>query len=132
TPLPKKLGVDAETRLLVDGAPSGFDLGGRPVRAGPIDVALVFVRSRGELTRKFDRVASRVTAAGAVWVCWPKKASKVETDMTENVAREVVLPTGFVDVKVCAVDAVWSGLKFVRRRENRVRSPSSPGARTRP
>jgi hypothetical protein len=74
-----------------------------------------FVRRRAELERAFPRVSHLLTDGGALWISWPKKAAKVATDLTENVVREVGLESGLVDVKVCAVDEVWSGLKFVRR-----------------
>ena len=80
---------------------------------------MLFVKSRAELVRGFKREGPRLVANGMLWVAWPKKASGVKTDMTEDVIREVVLPTGWVDVKVCAVDDVWSGLKIVRRKETR-------------
>ncbi len=90
--------------------------------AGPdagVDLAVVFVTSRRELARRFPQVATRLPPAGALWVAWPKRASGVATDLTEDVLREVCLPLGWVDTKVCAVTDVWSGLKFVLRKENR-------------
>jgi hypothetical protein len=78
-----------------------------------------FARRRTELETAFPRLAKALADDGALWISWPKKASGVETDVTEDVLREVGLPLGLVDVKVCAVDHVWSGLKFVRRKENR-------------
>ena len=78
-----------------------------------------FARRRDDLETAFPRLARALADDGTLWISWPKKASRVETDLTEDVLREVGLPLGLVDVKVCAVDAVWSGLKFVRRKENR-------------
>jgi alkylation response protein AidB-like acyl-CoA dehydrogenase len=78
-----------------------------------------FARRRAELETAFPRLARALADDGILWISWPKKASGVETDLTEDVLRELGLPLGLVDVKVCAVDDVWSGLKFVRRKENR-------------
>src|SRR5882724_8480619 len=78
-----------------------------------------FARRRDDLETAFPRLAKALADDGTLWIYWPKKASRVETDLTEDVLREVGLPLGLVDVKVCAVDDVWSGLKFVRRKENR-------------
>ncbi len=128
TPLYRKLGIDDEARVALLGAPDGFDeeLGPLPPgvtvlrRLGPdLDVALLFVTERRELERRFSRVAAAIKPAGGFWVAWPKRSSKVATDLTEDVLREVGLPQGLVDNKVCAVTDVWSGLRFVWRRENR-------------
>jgi hypothetical protein len=78
-----------------------------------------FARRRGDLETAFPRLAKALADDGTLWISWPKKASGVATDLTEDVLREIGLPLGLVDVKVCAVDDVWSGLKFVRRKENR-------------
>src|SRR5262245_38223799 len=111
TPLPKKLGIKPEARLAIVGAPDGFDrtLGELPERVevrsrvrGPLAVTIFFTVSVAELTRRFDKLAAAIDPAGALWVAWPKKASGVETDMTENVVREVALPKGLVDNKVAA------------------------------
>lgn len=104
------------------GAPDGFDLGApHHTRAGssPYDVVLVFCPDVATLRRRFGPALERTPAAGAVWVAWPKKSSGVPTDLTENVIRDELLPLGVVDVKVCAVSDVWSGLKLVRRLANR-------------
>ena len=82
-------------------------------------MAMLFTKSRSELTRRLDTLGRMVYPDGAVWVCWPKRASKVPTDMTEDVVRAVALPKGLVDVKVCAIDATWSALKVVWRKELR-------------
>ena len=93
-----------------------------PVRGlkgkAPVDVAVVFVTKRAELVKRFAQAAGRVSevAGAGVWVAWPKKASGVATDITEDVIREVCLPSGLVDNKVCAIDETWSGLRMVRRR----------------
>jgi hypothetical protein len=82
-------------------------------------LAVMFTTSRAELAQRWVQVTRSVGPTGVVWVAWPKKASGVRTDVTENVVREVVLPTGWVDVKVAAIDEVWSGLKCVLRIERR-------------
>lgn len=129
TPLPKKLGIKPGHALLFLGAPAGFEttLGALPVgvaparRAGkgPYDVILFFTKSRSDFEREVARLQKVMAPACGLWTCWPKKASKVPTDMTEDVIREVALPTGLVDNKVCAIDEVWSGLRLVIRVENR-------------
>jgi hypothetical protein len=125
TPLPRKLGFKEGTRAAFVGAPEGFDelLGELPdgvtVRRrlqGPVDLVVFFTDARRELERRLAALRAAIEPDGAVWVCWPKRASGVPTDLTEGVVREVVLPTGLVDVKVVAVDATWSGLKVVVRR----------------
>lgn len=84
-----------------------------------VDLAMLFAQSSAALSKEFKTVAKRLTPAGMLWVSWPKKSSGVATDLNENVVREIGLSAGLVDVKVCAVTDVWSGLKFVRRRKDR-------------
>ena len=122
-PLVTKLGIKPGHRIALVSAPTGFRLDGLPedVRnlgqsARELDVVMLFVKSRAELARGFTRETARLADGGMLWVAWPKKASGVKTDVTEDVVREVVLPAGWVDVKVCAVDETWSGLKILRRR----------------
>jgi hypothetical protein len=128
TPLPKKLGVKEGARVAWLGAPSQFDelLGELPdgVRVGRrlgrgLDVLVQFATSRAELRERLPKLYEAVFPAGAAWVSWPKKASGVATDITEDTIREDALPLGLVDVKVCAVDETWSGLKLVVRKELR-------------
>lgn len=128
TPLARKLGVTEGSRLALLGAPEGFDDQLAPLPDGvtvlrrlavDLDVAVLFVTERRELERRFAAVAKAVFPAGGFWVAWPKRASKVPTDLTEDVLREVALPRGLVDNKVCAVTDVWSGLRLVWRKENR-------------
>ena len=128
TPLAKKLGFKPAMRALYVNAPDGFDdlLGELPggvrvlARAAPdLDLAVLFVTERRELERRLPGLHAKLASNGMVWVAWPKRASRVPTDMTEDVVREVALPRGLVDVKVCAIDATWSGLKLVIRRELR-------------
>jgi hypothetical protein len=111
------------------GAPHGFDalVGELPdgvrllARPAPgLDLAIVFVVARAELERHLGGLHAKLAQDGMIWVAWPKRASKVPTDMTEDVVRDVALPRGLVDVKVCAIDETWSGLKFVRRLADRV------------
>lgn len=83
------------------------------------DVTVFFTTERAELERRIDALGQAIFPSGALWISWPKKASKVPTDVTEDVVRDVVLPLGLVDVKVCAIDDIWSGLKIVWRKENR-------------
>jgi hypothetical protein len=129
TPLPQKLGIRAGTRLALVAAPDGFAEGTlqplpdevelRAGARGPLDVIVFFTKRRAELERRFDRLAAALDPAGALWIAWPKRSSGVATDLTEDILREVGLPRGLVDNKVCAIDDVWSGLRFVIRKENR-------------
>jgi hypothetical protein len=128
TPLPKKLGIKEGTLLATLHAPDQFDvtLGRLPpeaewrpqVRPG-LDVVIGFYTSRVTLVREWPRLTAAVEPHGTVWIAWPKKSSKVSTDITEDVLRELLLPTGWVDNKVCAIDDTWSGLRFALRRELR-------------
>ena len=125
TPLAKKLGIKPGSTILLDGAPENYPSKGATVAralSDRVDIVHVFTRSAGDLSSKLRRFRHRIRPDATVWVSWPKKSSKVPTDITEDVIREVALPLGFVDVKVCAVDEVWSGLKLVIRRELRERS----------
>jgi hypothetical protein len=128
TPLPKKLGIKAGTLFATVHAPDRFDivLGSLPAEAERqtrlsrgLDVVIGFYTSRAALGAEWSQLTNAVTPAGTVWVAWPKKASKVATDITEDVVRELLLPTGWVDNKVCAIDDTWSGLRFALRRELR-------------
>jgi hypothetical protein len=127
TPLPRKLGFKAGMTAVFLDAPEHLDallgeLEGVSVKRslrGHADLVMCFVTRRRALERRAARLRQAIAPDGMVWVCWPKKASKVETDMTEDVVREVLLPTGLVDNKVAAVDETWSGLKLVVRVELR-------------
>ena len=128
TPLARKLGITEGSRVALLGAPEGFDDELAPMPEGVtvlrrlgagVDVAVLFVTERRDLERRFPAVAKAIFPAGGFWVVWPKRASKVPTDLTEDVLREVALPQGLVDNKVCAVTDVWSGLRLVWRKENR-------------
>jgi len=128
TPLAKKLSLKDGMRVWWDGMPEsvadeiaaeGLELQLLKSPAAPIDAAHAFVTARSELKAKLKKLLPLLDRAGFIWVSWPKKASKVATDITEDSIREVALPMQLVDVKVCAVDATWSGLKLVIRREHR-------------
>ena len=128
TPLARKLGIAAGSRVVVVHAPEGYPDWLAPLPEGvrfdakvstAVDVVHLFVDRRAELKAQLDNLRTRIAPAAAVWVSWPKKTAKVPTDITEDTIRELALPLGFVDVKVCAVSAVWSGLKLVIRKELR-------------
>jgi hypothetical protein len=126
TPLAKKLGIKPDAVVALLGAPSGFErtLDGLPTgvrfttrAAGAPDLIVWFTTSRQLLDRRMADVARLIAEGRGLWVAWPKKASGVKTDLTENLIRDVGLAEGLVDYKVCAIDATWSGLKFARRRK---------------
>jgi hypothetical protein len=127
TPLPQKLGVRAGSRLLLVSAPAGFELAPLPPdvtvrnRSGGerFDVILLFCLRARTLTARFEPLIASLTTAGALWACWPKKSSGIVSDLNENAVRDHGLDVGLVDVKVAAIDATWSGLKFVRRLADR-------------
>ncbi len=126
TPLVKKLGIKPADRAVWLDAPEHFEelLGehGADVKAslrGGADVVVCFVTERRVLAKRVETLKRAIAPDGMVWIGWPKKSSGVQTDITEDVIRDVVLPTGLVDVKVCAIDETWSGLKLVVRRELR-------------
>ena len=128
TPLARKLGIRADSVVVLLGAPDGFEdllddlpdgVRFRRRARGRFGLALTFQTERATLERRLAALLAALDQDGAIWVAWPKKASKVPTDITEDTVREVVLPIGLVDVKVCAIDDVWSGLKVVRRKELR-------------
>jgi hypothetical protein len=128
TPLAKKLSLKDGMRVWRDGMPAsvaeeiaveGLQLQLLKSPEAPIDAAHVFVTKRAELEVKLRHLLPQLDRAGFLWVSWPKKASKVSTDITEDTIREVGLPMGLVDVKVCAINDIWSGLKLVIRKERR-------------
>ena len=130
TPLPQKLGIKPRSHVALVNAPAGFSrtLGALPTDARvesirvdgqPHDVIVLFCANRRALERSFKAAARRLEPAGGLWVSWPKKASGVATDLTEDVVRAVGLAAGLVDNKVCAIDATWSGLRFVYRKKDR-------------
>lgn len=128
TPLVKKLGMKAGFRVRTKNAPADYLSMVEPLPEGvkvsaglkaPFDMVHYFTKSRSELAQHLPAFLGSIQQAGMIWVSWPKRASGVQSDVTEDVIRDVALPLGLVDIKVCAVDDVWSGLKLVIRRENR-------------
>lgn len=126
--LPDKLGIKPNTRIALLNAPRGYAITLRPLPAGlRVTASLrgsfpfiqLFTTSRRDLERCFPALFRALAQDGALWISWPKKSSGVDTDLTEDVIRAVALAGGLVDVKVCAVDDVWSGLKLVRRLKDR-------------
>jgi CheY-like chemotaxis protein len=116
TPLPRKLGVRADTSVLLIGAPEGFEAALGPVRsAQPADVVMLFVRSHADLDAAFQAAERAVAAGGSLWISWPKRASGVTSDLTQPSVRAYGLARGLVDFKVAALDEVWTGLRFARR-----------------
>jgi hypothetical protein len=123
-PLVDKLGIKPGARVALVGAPEGFAATLAPLPDGVrlttrlskgVDVAVMFTTSRARLENRWDALTTAVGPGGAVWVAWPKRASGVPTDMTDHVVRAVVLPTGWVDVKVVAIDDTWTGVRCVLR-----------------
>ncbi len=136
TPLPRKLGVKEGMRVALVDAPAGAEelLAGLPPgaavdRGGPAgaDVIVLFTAERARLAAALEPLGAAIFPDRALWIAWPKKAAKVPTDVTEDVVRELALPRGLVDVKVCAIDATWSGLRLVWRTELRA-APGPPPA----
>jgi len=128
TPLPQKLGIKEGHRVAVVGAPPGFALGALPggthlqrnlAGKAALDVLVVFVTRRADLIARIATCRPRMQPAAGLWIAWPKRASGMATDITEDTVRDVALPTGLVDNKVCAIDDTWSGLRLVIRKELR-------------
>jgi hypothetical protein len=128
TPLPKKLGIGAGSRVTFVSAPADFIDSLQPppigvnilgLEDGPFDVLVLFCRDRKALEAGFGPACLALKARGGLWVAWPKKSSGVATDLTEDLVRNFGLATGLVDNKVCAISEVWSGLRFVVRLEDR-------------
>jgi hypothetical protein len=133
TPLLKKLGIKAGTRVLLLNAPAGYLALLGPLPAGvtllaapesALDFIQLFSRESAELADWFPRLKAALASAGVLWISWPKRAARIPTDLSENLIRDMGLRQGLVDVKVCAVDESWSGLKFVYRLQDRV-APSA-------
>ncbi len=130
TPLAQKLGLKDGDVVTIVNEPDGFrsllDVGNDEVTfkqslRAPLDMVIVFLVAAAEMRKRRDLIATAIFPDGAIWVAWPKKASKVPTDITEDTVREVFLPHGLVDNKVCAIDETWSGLRVVWRKERRKR-----------
>lgn len=129
--LVEKLGIKEGHRLAIVEPPPGFYAtlgsladGVRPVRSSSqgIDVIILFAREADGLSRSIAKIKRSLAVSGMLWVCWPKKASAIACDLDENIVRGVGLAAGLVDVKICAVDATWSGLKFVYRLRDRAKA----------
>lgn len=114
TPLANKLGIKDSSRVLAIAAPKGYAFA--TVTKGPADIVHLFVTTLAELDKQLPRARKAMTSDGAIWVSWYKKAAKIPTDVAEDLIRKRALATDLVDVKVCAVDAQWSGLKLVVRK----------------
>ena len=126
TPLVKKLGIKPDTRIQFVSAPKKFAAlvgpipeGARVQRDGTLDFAILFVTELADLMKQFPVLRDRLEMNGMLWVAWPKRTSGVKTDLKEGVVRDYGLRAGLVDVKICAIDDTWSGLKFVRRLKDR-------------
>jgi hypothetical protein len=128
TPLARKLGIKSSTKLFVSGGPGNYLQLVSPLPEGvqllrrlgsETDIVHIFVTERARLVEALGSTLAKMKPDGAIWVSWPKKASRMETDITEDTIREVALPMGLVDIKVCAVDETWAGLKLVLRKEKR-------------
>ena len=139
TPLAQKLGMKPGHRILLEGAPPNYAEMVAPLPKGvrfiekpgePVDLIHFFTTRAAVLAKKLPACRKRIAADGAIWVSWPKKTSKVPTDVTEDVVRREALRGELVDIKVCAVDEIWSGLKLVVRLKNR-RKKIASGLRTR-
>lgn len=121
TPLPTKLGIKDDSSVGIFDAPEGFAgrLGVEPKRRGQLDVILFFATRKGELIRQFTPLARRLTPAGGLWIAWPKKVAKADTDLDFEVVQEIGLRAGLVDVKSASIDETWQALRFVVRRADR-------------
>jgi hypothetical protein len=128
TPLPKKLGIKEGARIAFVNAPKGFQdyLGTLPEHVQivtrltkPLDLALLFVTAERALARDFAKLSEKLASNGMIWIAWPKKSSGVATDLTFERVQRIGLDAGLVDVKICAIDETWSGLKFVIRLRDR-------------
>jgi hypothetical protein len=138
TPLPKKLGLKAQFRVAFFQLPGDVKtelkaalsdcllVKDRKDVSDRLDFAMIFTKSQADMKEQFSKFARRLAPAGMLWVSWPKKASGVVTDLTENDVIRIGLTAGLVDVKVCAVNEIWSGLKFVIRVQDRVKVPRVP------
>jgi hypothetical protein len=129
TPLPKKLGIKETFRVILLDLPADVKAELKSalatchiVKNGPVDFAMLFVKRAIELKQQFPRLSKQLTPSGMLWVSWPKKTSGLASDLDENDVRRIGLEAGLVDVKVCAVNEIWSGLKFVIRLKDRAKS----------
>jgi hypothetical protein len=123
TPLLTKLGIKSDSRVVVVNEPAGFEgfarINTSNALRGKFDVLVFFATSRAEFEKRLPALRKAMNPAAGLWIAFPKKASGVATDMTDHVIREVALPTGLVDNKVCAIDLTWTGVRLVIRKELR-------------
>lgn len=128
TPLTKKLGIKKGYKIYTKNAPENYEELLHPLPenvsfskrlSNSLDMVHIFTQSKTELSSELTKLRLWIKQAGMIWVSWPKKSSHVPSDVTEDVVRELALPLGLVDIKVCAVNEIWSGLKLVIRKENR-------------
>ena len=128
TPLPKKLGIKEHSRIAFVNAPDGFEVYLGPLAPGveivkrltkPLDLVLLFVTQERVLARDFAKLSTKLVSNGMIWIAWPKKSSGVATDLSFERVQRIGLDAGLVDVKICAIDETWSGLKFVFRLKDR-------------
>jgi hypothetical protein len=128
TPLPQKLGIEPGMKIAFISAPASYredlksvlsqtEVSNSFTPSTKFDFIHLFVRERADLEKQFVQATAHLAKRGMIWVSWPKKTSQVETNLDENQLREIGLPTGMVDIKVCAIDEIWSALKFVRRKK---------------
>ncbi len=140
TPLPQKLGIKPGLRVAVIDAPhSAMPVIAEVAGTGPVDlkfkgrdlydVIVLFCENQWVLNGRFEAAKSRMAQNGGLWIAWPKQSSGVETDLNENIIRDIGLAAGLVDNKVCAIDGTWSGLRLVIRLENRIGPKSMPASR---
>jgi hypothetical protein len=126
TPLVKKIGIKPDHRVAVVDSPNGFakELGPMPegakfvsaygaAKPGTLDVVILFLKSRASMEKQLPKLKTKITQAGMIWAAWPKKACGIETDLNENIIRDTAIALGLVDIKVCAINEIWSGLKLV-------------------
>jgi len=135
TPLPQKLGIKDGHHVALLGAPAGFALDAPQAifhtkLAAKLDVIVAFVTRRAQLVQQIAACRPHMQDAAGLWIAWPKKSSGVATDIVEQTIRDVALPTGLVDNKVCAIDETWSGLRLVIRKEHRTSTPAARPPRT--
>ncbi len=125
TPLIKKLGIKPEMKVMLVNEPADYfklletNIKNQVVKSGNADFVHIFATTRKDLDKTFHQLIKKLPTTAIIWVSWYKKSAKIPTDITEDTIREIVLPTGWVDVKVCAVSELWSGLKIVKRVSNR-------------
>jgi len=125
TPLIKKLGIKPEMKVMLVNEPPGYfklletNISKQVVKSGNPDLVHIFATTKKELDKAFNQLIKKLPPTAIIWISWYKKSAKIPTDITEDTIREIVLPTGWVDVKVCAVSELWSGLKIVKRVSNR-------------